>query len=90
MEIGSIIMPKSMDMPGENSNHVSLKATIFWNTPFTFPSTKKYCLAATKDKIVEVNKLAVPNRPAIPDKYLRPNKPKITKVARGIKGIQSI
>jgi hypothetical protein len=58
--------------------------------PFTFPSTKKYCFAATKESMVEVNKEAVEIIPADLAKYLRPNKPSTTKVARGNKGIQSI
>ena len=58
--------------------------------PFTFPSTKKYCFAATKERIVELSKEAVEIIPAVLAKYLRPNKPSTTKVARGNKGIQSI
>jgi integrase len=46
--------------------------------PFTFPSTKKYCLAATKERIVEVSKEAVEIIPAVLAKYLRPNKPSTT------------
>jgi hypothetical protein len=40
--------------------------------------------------MVAVSKEAVPIIPALLAKYLRPNKPNITKVARGNNGIQSI
>jgi len=51
--------------------------------PFTFPSTKKYCFAATKERIVEVSKEAVEIIPADLANYLRPNKHSTTKVASG-------
>ena len=89
-EIGSTITPISIETLGLNCNQVYFKAIIFWYTPFTFPSRKKYCLAATKDRTVEVNREAVEIIPAVLAKYLRPNKPNTTKVARGNKGIQSI
>jgi hypothetical protein len=40
--------------------------------------------------MVAVSKEAVPIIPALLAKYLRPNKPNITKVASGNNGIQSI
>ena len=79
-----------MDTLGLNCNQVYFKAIIFWYTPFTFPSTKKYCFAATNDNRVDVSKEAVPIMPALLAKYLRPNKPNTTNVARGNNGIQSI
>jgi hypothetical protein len=53
------------------------------------PSSKKYCFAATNESRVEASKLVVPIMPAVFAKYLRPNKPSSTKVAKGNNGIQA-
>src|ERR1051326_2977998 len=89
-EMGSRIMPISIETFWENCSQAYLNAMMGWYTPFTCPATKKYWYATVAESINATTSESVPSRPQYFGKYLLPNNAITKKVISGNKGIRAI